>query len=104
MFAAFDDPDLIALAGLIPAVLLAERCDLPRLVAEKVKLTGARNGAGTAEDAKTLSIVAGMVAGAFGARDDCTTSILKRILDHLAIEIKKEAAREGARRGTARAR
>jgi hypothetical protein len=29
-----------------------------------VKLTGARNGAGTAADAKTMSIVGGMVAGA----------------------------------------
>ncbi|MGW3659867.1 hypothetical protein ACWD6R_31340 [Streptomyces sp. NPDC005151] len=50
VFAAFDDPNLIAHAGLVPAIRLAERCDLPRLVAEKVKLTGAGNGAGTAAD------------------------------------------------------
>ncbi|MDT3727798.1 IS1380 family transposase [Streptomyces sp. DSM 41972] len=64
VFAAFDEPNLIAHAGLIPAVRLAERCDLPRPVAEKVKPTGATNGAGTAADAKAMSIVAGMVAGA----------------------------------------
>lgn len=40
----------------------------------------------------------------FGARPDCTTSTLKRILDHLDTEIKKEAARDVARRGTSRAR
>ncbi|WP_409471630.1 IS1380 family transposase [Streptomyces sp. HC307] len=64
LFATFDDPDLIAHAGLIPTIRLAERCGLPRLVAEKVKLTGAKNGAGTAADAKALSIVGGMIAGA----------------------------------------
>lgn len=35
LFAAFDDPDLIAYAGLFPMIRLAERCGLPRLVAEK---------------------------------------------------------------------
>lgn len=39
------------------------RCGLPALVAEKVKLTGAKNGAGTAAEAKTMSIVGGMAAG-----------------------------------------
>ncbi|MER7690828.1 hypothetical protein [Streptomyces sp. NPDC097610] len=60
----FDAPDLIARAGLIPTIQLAERCGLPALVAEKVRLTGAKKGAGTAADAKALSIVGGMVAGA----------------------------------------
>ena len=69
LFAAFNDPDLIAHAGLVPTIRLAERCGLPRLVAEKVKLTGAGNGAGTASDAKTLSIVAGMIAGADSIED-----------------------------------
>ncbi|WP_351235343.1 hypothetical protein [Streptomyces sp. NPDC002133] len=32
----------------MPTIRLAARCGLPALVAEKVKLTGARNGAGTA--------------------------------------------------------
>ncbi|MGI5513815.1 IS1380 family transposase [Streptomyces sp. CA-106131] len=62
--AAFDDPNLIAHAGLVPVMRLAERCGLPRLVTEKVKLTGVTNGAGAAADAKVTSIVAGMVAGA----------------------------------------
>ena len=63
LFAAFDDPDLIAHAGLVPVIRLAERCGLPALVAEKVRLTGARNGAGTAADAKALSIVGGWWPG-----------------------------------------
>ncbi|WP_405650473.1 IS1380 family transposase [Streptomyces sp. NBC_01386] len=62
--AAFDDPNLIAYAGLVPVMRLAERCGLSRLVAEKVKLTGASNSAGAAADAKVTSIVAGMSAGA----------------------------------------
>ncbi|QDL69781.1 IS1380 family transposase [Streptomyces malaysiensis subsp. malaysiensis] len=62
--AAFDDTNLIAHAGLVPVMRLAERCGLPRLVAANVKLTGAKNSAGAAVDAKVTSIVAGMVAGA----------------------------------------
>lgn len=62
--AAFDDPNLIALAGLVPVMRLAERCGLPRLVTQNVKLTGALNGAGAAADAKVTSIVGGMAAGA----------------------------------------
>ncbi len=62
--AAFDDPNLIAHAGLVPVMRLAERCGLSRLVVEKVHLTGTKNGAGAAADAKVTSIVAGMAAGA----------------------------------------
>lgn len=62
--AAFDDANLIAQAGLVPVMRLAERCGLSRLVAEKVRLSGAKNGAGAAADAKVTSIVGGMVAGA----------------------------------------
>ncbi|MFI9042503.1 transposase [Streptomyces sp. NPDC053726] len=62
--AAFDDPNLIALAGLVPVMRLAERCGLSRLVAQKVKLTGAKNGAGASADAKVTSLVGGMAAGA----------------------------------------
>ncbi|WP_189327914.1 IS1380 family transposase, partial [Streptomyces flaveus] len=47
-----------------PTIRLAERCGLPALVTRKVKLTGAKNGAGTAAAAKALSIVGGMAAGA----------------------------------------
>ncbi|MFI6063035.1 hypothetical protein [Streptomyces sp. NPDC051286] len=53
----FDDPNLIAHAGLVPVLRLAERCGLSRLVAQKVKLTGAKNGAGAAADAKVTSVV-----------------------------------------------
>ncbi|WP_371674151.1 hypothetical protein OG985_44830 [Streptomyces sp. NBC_00289] len=59
MFAAFDEPNLIAHAGLVPAIRL--RCGLPALVSEKVKLTGAKNGAGTPADAKAMSVLAGIL-------------------------------------------
>ncbi|PJN36242.1 IS1380 family transposase [Streptomyces sp. CB02959] len=62
--AVFDEPNLIAHAGLVPVMRLAEQCGLPRLVAQEVKLTGARNGAGAAADANVTSIVGGMAAGA----------------------------------------
>ena len=62
--AAFDDRNLVAYAGLVPVMQLAERCGLARLVTDKVKLTGAKNGAGAAADAKIMGIVGGMVAGA----------------------------------------
>ncbi|MET7934738.1 hypothetical protein [Streptomyces sp. NPDC005322] len=62
--AAFDEPNLIAQAGLVPVMRLAERCGLARLTAAKVKLSGAKNGAGAAADAKVTSIVGGMAAGA----------------------------------------
>jgi len=62
--AAFDDANLIARAGLVPVMRLAERCGLSRLVAEKVRLTGAKNSGGAAADAKVTSIVGGMAAGA----------------------------------------
>ncbi|MGW9033160.1 IS1380 family transposase [Streptomyces sp. NPDC055722] len=63
-FAAFDDANLLAYGGLAPAVRLAERCGLPGLVREKVRLAGAANGAGAAADAKVMSLVAAMLAGA----------------------------------------
>ncbi|MET8647175.1 hypothetical protein ABZV71_39175, partial [Streptomyces sp. NPDC004675] len=44
LFVAFDAPDPIAHAGLVPTIRLAERCGLSALVAEKVKLAGAGNG------------------------------------------------------------
>jgi hypothetical protein len=61
---AFDDTNLVAHAGLVPVMRLAERCELARLTAQKVKLTGAKNSAGASADAKVTSIVAGMAAGA----------------------------------------
>jgi hypothetical protein len=62
--AVFDDRNLIAQAGLVPVMRLAERCGLARLAGEMVKLPGAKNGAGAAADAKVTSIVGGMAAGA----------------------------------------
>ncbi|WP_198535092.1 hypothetical protein [Streptomyces natalensis] len=62
--AAFDDRNLVAYAGLVPVMRLAERCGLARLTAQKVGLSGAKNSAGAAADAKVASIVADMAAGA----------------------------------------
>ena len=61
---AFDEPNLIADAGLVPVVALAERIGLPDLVAEHVTLAGAANSAGANPAAKVGSLLAGMVAGA----------------------------------------
>ncbi len=61
---AFDDPNLIADAGLVPVIALAEQVDLPALVAEHVAITGAANAAGANPAAKVMSLLAGMVAGA----------------------------------------
>ncbi|MFR9673309.1 IS1380 family transposase [Streptomyces sp. TR06-5] len=67
--AAADDSNVIAYGGLAAGVRLAERCGLPGLVREKVRLPGAANGAGTAPDAKVMSLVAGMLAGADSIED-----------------------------------
>jgi hypothetical protein len=61
---AFDDPNLIADAGLVPAVALAEQIGLPELVSEHVAIVGAANSAGANPEAKVMSLLAGMVAGA----------------------------------------
>ncbi|MGH3914969.1 MAG: IS1380 family transposase [Pseudonocardiaceae bacterium] len=66
---AFDDPNLIADAGLVPVVALAEQIGLPGLVAEHVTITGATNSAGANPGAKVMSLVAGMVAGADSIED-----------------------------------
>lgn len=58
---AFDDPNLVSVAGLVPAMLLAARSGLHDLVAGKVKVAGP-GGANAA--VKVSSVVAGMVAGA----------------------------------------
>jgi len=67
--AAADDSNPIAYGGLSAGVRLAERCGLPGLVRDKVRLTGAANGAGRAPDAKVMSLVAGMLAGADSTDD-----------------------------------
>lgn len=59
--AIFDDEHVISYAGLAPALRLAERCGLDRLVGEHVAL-GAADGVNA--PAKVVSIVAGMACGA----------------------------------------
>jgi hypothetical protein len=57
----FDEPNLIASAGLVPAVALAERVEIRALADEHVRLSGeGRANAGW----KVMSVVAGMLAGA----------------------------------------
>jgi len=43
---AFDDPNLIADAGLVPVIALAEQIGLPDLVAKHVVIVDAANSAG----------------------------------------------------------
>jgi hypothetical protein len=59
--ASFDDPNLVSCVGLEPVMRLAESCDLPGIVAEKVHLGGS---VGSNPAGKVSAIVAGMVAGA----------------------------------------
>jgi hypothetical protein len=63
--AAFDEPNLIASAGLVPAVALADRIGLRDLVDEWVTVPGSTGCAG----AKVMSLVAGMLAGADSIED-----------------------------------
>src|SRR6266568_3241377 len=58
---SFSDPNLVASAGLVPVVRLAQECGLPALVGEHVRL-GVTTGANPA--GKAMTIVAGMCAGA----------------------------------------
>lgn len=61
---AFDEPNLIADAGLVPVLGLAEKVGLPDLLDERVRIEGAKNSAGANASAKVMSLLAGMVAGA----------------------------------------
>ena len=61
MSVAFDDPNLVSCAGLVPAMLLADRCGLHDLVDGKVTVPGP---GGANASVKVSSLVAGMVAGA----------------------------------------
>jgi hypothetical protein len=67
--AAFDDANLIADAGLVPVVALAEQIGLPELVADHVAIVDADNSAGANAPAKVMSLLAGMVAGADSIED-----------------------------------
>jgi hypothetical protein len=60
----FDEDNLIADAGLVPVVRLAERAGLPELVDTAVRISGSGNGGGANPAAKVMSLVAAMCAGA----------------------------------------
>ncbi|MFF4764388.1 IS1380 family transposase [Streptomyces sp. NPDC001292] len=62
--ARFDDPNLIAYGGLEPLVRLAERCGLPELTGELVRLPASKDGTGSFPAAKAMALIAGMAAGA----------------------------------------
>ncbi|MGW0818045.1 IS1380 family transposase [Streptomyces viridiviolaceus] len=62
--ARFDDPNLVGYGGLAPVVRLAERCGLPALIGEHVRLPRSKDGTGAFPAAKLMSLVGGMVAGA----------------------------------------
>src|SRR2546423_9494081 len=66
---AFDEPNLIADAGLVPVVALAEPVGLPGLVTDRVKITDAANSGGANAAAKVMSLLAGMIAGADSIAD-----------------------------------
>jgi len=59
--ASFDDANLVSYAGLEPLMRLAELCDLPGIVAERLRVPSDK-GANAAD--KVATIVAGMVTGA----------------------------------------
>ncbi len=60
----FDEPNLVADAGLVSVVRLAERAGLPGMVSRAVRLEGAANSGGANPAAKVMSLVAAMCAGA----------------------------------------
>ena len=66
---AFDEPNLIGDAGLVPVVALAEQVGLPELVLEHLAIVDADNSAGANPHAKVMSLVAGMAAGADSIED-----------------------------------
>jgi hypothetical protein len=66
---AFDEANLIADAGLVPVLALAEQVGLPDLVAKHLSIPGAANSAGANPVAKVMSLLAGMVAGADSIED-----------------------------------
>jgi hypothetical protein len=66
---AFDEPNLVADAGLMPVVALAEQVGLPELVTEQLRIEDAANAAGANPAAKVMSLLAGMVAGADSIED-----------------------------------
>jgi hypothetical protein len=80
---AFDDANLVADAGLVPVLALAEQVGLPELVAEHLAIEGVANGAGANPAAKVMSLLAGMVAGADSIDD---VDRLRHAGNHLVFE------------------
>jgi hypothetical protein len=66
---AFDGPNLIADAGLVPLVALAEQIGLPELILEHLAIVDADNSADADARCKVMSLVAGMAAGADSIED-----------------------------------
>lgn len=66
MSVRFDDPHLVSCAGLVPVMVLAARCGLGGLLADRVQIA-AKGGANAA--GKILALVTGMVAGADSISD-----------------------------------
>jgi hypothetical protein len=66
---AVDDPNLIAYGGLEPVIRLAERCGLPALAGELIRLPASKDGTGAFPAAKLMPLVGGMVAGADSIED-----------------------------------
>jgi hypothetical protein len=66
---AFDDPNLIADAGLVSVVALAERLDLAGLVGDRVRIVGADNSGGANAGLKVMSLLGGMITGADSIED-----------------------------------
>jgi len=60
----FDDPNLVAYGGLKPVVRLAERCGLPAMTDELVRLPVSKDGTGAFPAAKLMPLVGGVIAGA----------------------------------------
>jgi len=83
--AVFDEPNLIADAGLLSLVRLAERAGLRQLAASVLRIEGADNSGGANPAAKVMSLLAAMCAGAdsiddsarlrHGAMDRAFTSV-----------------------------
>lgn len=67
--AVFDEPNLIADAGLLPVVHLAERAGLPGLAGSAIRIEGADNSGGAHPAAKVMSLLGAMCAGADSIED-----------------------------------
>ncbi|MBW8796265.1 MAG: hypothetical protein JF597_22490 [Streptomyces sp.] len=67
--AVFDGLNLMADAGLVPVVRLAERARLVALARESIRIIDADNGGGANPDAEVMSLIAAMCTGADSIED-----------------------------------